>query len=57
MASLIVHDHIESLGESREAFPTHRFKELFNRVSEEILDARMKTDFRRTMQGEFTTLL
>src|SRR5262249_19403368 len=56
MAPLIIRDHIARLGESRAAFPKNRLKELFERVSQEILDERLRNDFNRSMQGDLRGL-
>ena len=56
MAPLILRDHIALLGESRAAFPKNRLKELFERVSQEILDDRLRNDFCRSMRGDLTSL-
>jgi len=56
MAPLIIRDHIARLGESRAAFPKNRLKELFERVSQEILDERLRNDFYRSMQGDLRGL-
>jgi hypothetical protein len=56
MAPLILRDNIALLGESRTAFPKNRLKELFERVSQEILDERLRNDFYRTMQEDLRSL-
>jgi hypothetical protein len=56
MAPLIIRDHIARLGESRAAFPKNRLKELFERVSQEILDERHRKEFYRSMQGDLRGL-
>jgi polysaccharide biosynthesis transport protein len=52
MAPLIIRDHIALLGESRAAFPKNRLKELFERVSQEIPNEKIRTNFYRSMQGD-----
>jgi polysaccharide biosynthesis transport protein len=52
MAPIIVADIVLLLGESPEAFPRNRLKELFERVDEEILDDRGRKHFQRTMQEQ-----
>jgi succinoglycan biosynthesis transport protein ExoP len=56
MAPLIIRDHIARLGESKATFPKNRLKELFERVSQEILDERLRKDFYRSMQGDLRAL-
>jgi succinoglycan biosynthesis transport protein ExoP len=56
MAPLIIRDHIARLGESRAAFPKNRLKELFERVSQEIVNERLRNDFYRSMQGDLRGL-
>ena len=46
MASVIVRDRVEALGESMEKFPKTRVTELLETVSEEILDENVKNSFR-----------
>jgi len=45
MASLIVRDHVNALGETVENFPKIRVKELLDTVSAEISDERVKSSF------------
>ena len=52
MAPLILADKVRLLGESLEAFPWNRLKELFERVDEEILDDRLWKHFQRSMQEQ-----
>jgi hypothetical protein len=52
MAPLILADKVRLLGESLEAFPWNRLKELFERVDEEILDDRLRKHFQRSMQEQ-----
>jgi succinoglycan biosynthesis transport protein ExoP len=52
MAPLILANKVLLLGESREAFPRNRLKELFERVDEEILDDRLRKHFQRSMQEQ-----
>jgi polysaccharide biosynthesis transport protein len=56
MAPLIIRDHIALLGESRAAFPRNRLKELFERVSQEIPNEKIRTNFYRSMQGDLRSL-
>src|SRR5215813_12065347 len=56
MAPLIIRDHIARLGESRAAFPKNRVQELFERVSQEIVNERLRNDFYRSMQGDLRAL-
>lgn len=46
MASLIVRDHVRTLGESMEQFPQKRLSELLESLSKEISDNKLRTDFR-----------
>jgi hypothetical protein len=52
MAPLILADKVRFLGESLEAFPWNRLKELFERVDETILDDRLWKHFQRSMQEQ-----
>jgi hypothetical protein len=52
MAPRILADKILLLGESRQAFPRYRLKELLERVDEEILDDRLRKHFQRSMQEQ-----
>jgi hypothetical protein len=52
MAPLILADIVCLLGESPEAFPTSRLKELFERLDKEILNDRLRKHFQRTMQEQ-----
>jgi polysaccharide biosynthesis transport protein len=56
MAPLIIRDQIALLGESREAFPKNRLKELVESVSQEILSEKLRTNFYRSMQGDLRGL-
>jgi hypothetical protein len=56
MAPLIVRDQIAAMGESKAAFPKHRLNELFELVSREILDERLRNSFCRKMRDSFTSL-
>jgi Mrp family chromosome partitioning ATPase len=56
MAPLMVRDHIALLGESRAAFPKNRVKELFERVSQEILNERRRNNFYQSMRGHLMAL-
>jgi len=46
IASLIVRDHVRTLGESMEGFPQTRLAELLESLSNEISDNKLKGDFR-----------
>ena len=46
IASLIVRDHVRTLGESMEEFPQKRLPELLESLSKEISDNKLKDDFR-----------
>jgi capsular exopolysaccharide synthesis family protein len=56
MAPLIIRDHIALLGESRAAFPKNRLKELFETVSQEIINEGLRNDFYRSMQRDLRSL-
>jgi hypothetical protein len=46
LSSVIVRDHVVSLGESMKTFPKTRLPELLGSLSKEILDEKRKIDFR-----------
>jgi chromosome segregation ATPase len=46
IASLIVRDHVRTLGESMEQFPQKRLPELLESLSKEISDNKLQADFR-----------
>jgi chromosome segregation ATPase len=50
MASLIIRDHVEAIGESIEKFPQTRVTELLKIVSEEIPDKNRKNSFRERLE-------
>jgi succinoglycan biosynthesis transport protein ExoP len=56
VAPLIVRDQIVMLGESQKAFPKSRIKELLKRLSQEILNEKLRNDFQRTMQEKAVRL-
>jgi hypothetical protein len=56
MASLIVRDQIEILGEPQHAFPKSRLGELVDRICEEILDENLKKRFQSSMAESFRAL-
>jgi capsular exopolysaccharide synthesis family protein len=56
MASLIVRDQIEILGEPQYAFPKSRLGELVDRICEEILDENLKKRFQSSMSESFRAL-
>ncbi|HUK39962.1 MAG TPA: AAA family ATPase [Candidatus Acidoferrales bacterium] len=56
MAHLVVRDQITALGETRDAFPQMKLKELIRLVSREILNEAMKTHFQEMMLEEIGTL-
>jgi DNA repair exonuclease SbcCD ATPase subunit len=47
VASLIVRDHVRTLGESMEKFPQKRLPELLESLSNELSHAKLKADFRK----------
>lgn len=49
MAAIIIRDHVVGLGESMEKFPKARIPELLESLSKEILDEKVKIDFRRRL--------
>ena len=49
VASLIVRDHVRTLGESMEKFPQKRFSELLESLGTEISDDKLKVDFRKRL--------
>jgi hypothetical protein len=50
MASIIVPEHVTFLGESLDAFPKNRLKDLCDRLCEEILHDDLKSRFRHSIQ-------
>jgi chromosome segregation ATPase len=50
MASMIIRDHVEAIGESMEKFPQIRVAELLGIVSEEIPDKNTKNSFRERLE-------
>jgi general secretion pathway protein A len=56
MAHLVLRDQISALGESRDAFPQVKLKDLIERVSREILNETMKGHFQDMMYQEIDTL-
>src|SRR6266536_3065455 len=56
MAPLIVRDQVARLGESLEAFPKRRLKELLERICSEIFDQKLKREFQQTMSSEIRFL-
>ena len=54
MAPLILRDQIAAMGESKAAFPKNRLNELFELVSQEILDERLRNKFYQKMRDNFT---
>jgi hypothetical protein len=56
MAHLVVRDQITALGETRDAFPQIKLKELIQMISREILNEAMKTHFQEMMLEEIDTL-
>jgi len=56
MAHLVLRDQITALGESRDAFPQVKLKELIQMVSREILNETMKNHFQEMMLQEIDTL-
>jgi len=56
LAPLIVQDHIALMGESMDAFPRNRLKELFERVSQEILNDDLRNNFEKSMLQELQSV-
>ena len=56
MAHLVLRDQISALGESRDAFPQIKLKELIELVSREILNEAMRAHFQDMMHQEIDTL-
>ena len=56
MAHLVIRDQISALGESRDAFPQAKLKDLIEKVSREILNEAMKAHFQDMMFQEIDTL-
>lgn len=56
MASVSLHDQIVALGESPQAFPEGRLKELVESVSREILNGRLRIRFQQRMSEEIHAL-
>jgi chromosome segregation ATPase len=52
IASLIVRDHVRTLGQSMEEFPQKRLPELLDSLSNEISDNKLKADFRERFDGK-----
>jgi chromosome segregation ATPase len=53
LASVIVREHLASLGESMKTFPKTRLPELLESLSKEILDEKRKIDFRERIFAKF----
>jgi hypothetical protein len=51
IASLIVRNHIKSLGESIETFPQARLPELVSRLTQDVSDENVKTAFRERLES------
>ena len=56
MAHLVLRDQISALGESRDAFPQIKLRELIDSVSQEILNETMRVRFQDMMLQEMDTL-
>ena len=56
MAHLVLRDQIAALGESRDAFPRIKLKQLVDLVSREILNEIMRTRFQKMMFQEIEAL-
>jgi hypothetical protein len=56
MSKIVLRDQIKSLGESSERFPHAKVDMLLESVSREILDERMRAQFRHQMLEEIRTL-
>jgi hypothetical protein len=54
MASLVVRDQIEALGEAQERFPESKLDELIGHVSREISDAKLRQKFEETAYQEIS---
>ena len=55
MAHLVLRDQISALGESRDAFPQIKLRDLIKLVSREILNETMRTRFQDLMFEEIDT--
>jgi chromosome segregation ATPase len=49
LASVIIRDHVKSLGESMEKFPKARLKELLDRLTQDMPNESVKTSFRERL--------
>jgi hypothetical protein len=56
MANLVLRDQISALGESRDAFPRVKLRELIDLVGREILNETMRARFQNLMLEEIDTL-
>jgi hypothetical protein len=56
MAKIVLRDQIKALGESSETFPHAKLDMLVELVSREVLDDRMRAQFRHEMIQEIRTL-
>jgi hypothetical protein len=56
MATLVLREHIVTLGESSESFPEEKIEELAKRVSEEISDGSLRVCFEKEMSKEIQKL-
>jgi hypothetical protein len=54
MASVVLRDQIDSLGESREHFPQSKLEELIGLVSKEIFDGKLRHKFEEAMLQEIS---
>jgi hypothetical protein len=53
MAKIVLQDQIKTLGESSERFPHAKVDILLESVAREILDERMRAQFRRQMLNKW----
>jgi hypothetical protein len=56
MASVVVRDHVDALGESMDNFPKQRFRELVYSTSGEILSEPLRTRYENVMSEEVRAL-
>lgn len=55
MASVVVRDQIETLGETQESFPEHRWDEFIALVRAEIVDDKLKGKFQQMISEEMSS--
>jgi hypothetical protein len=56
MASLVVRDQIEGLGETKAQFPESKLHDLIEHVGKEIGDAKLRQKFEEAAYQEISTL-